>query len=97
MGWKRIMSNRGKKEPEDTTGRETECSFLQQYLDSLLPELNFRMIMDLQDLSSQALWVEKVIITAYEPVPVHRSRRRRGMMVRFFLHLFQREAKKERR
>lgn len=64
MDWKKIM-NRTAKFQEDSA----VCEEVQQYLAQLVPQLNFRLLME-TDLSSRSfLWVEAVTVTEYQSAP----------------------------
>lgn len=77
MVWKRIM-NRHKKSKTDTENYLT-CDLMEQYLRELILDLNLKLLcerqtLDLEDVgellfSERMLWVDNIIVTAYEDAP----------------------------
>lgn len=79
MDWKRIMNK--KKRQKDMVGKQeikaaeyvVAEEAIKQYLASLLPEWNLRLLTDTETSADMVLWVESVTVTAYQSTPETKS------------------------
>lgn len=83
MDWKRIMSKRhGKEKPDGAIAQNTaKKEEIQQYFVRLLPEINLRLLLDMESVPEEyeetergdfrvpparLLWVEDITVTAWQ-------------------------------
>lgn len=84
MDWKRIMNKRQKKTDRKEAAEETAKKDIQQYFVRLIPEINLRLLLDMEPpsvdceemkgrnlriLPPATLWVEDITVLEYQAAP----------------------------
>lgn len=86
MEWKRIMNKRLKKadrrkkefcNEEKLQENKAAKEEIQIFLTQLLPELNFRLLLETESPFSGLLWVESIIVTDYKFIPATKSNKKK--------------------